>query len=356
MNRLGSYILLVAILMIAFVEPVAGQWEARFGLPPVNPNSGLEMNPRVIYDPFSGIVSLDNAGDNGIVESDDGSGNFNTLLGDDVGMISFVMTMQSDAEIEVLLPVFGNGIAWGAPNYFDGRIQLSGNSITSQFLPVRENPTEIFALPSGLTAADFAGPSGSIEIEIGINHAPAVPGMTLFSVGDPIASGAFQILEEPGVNGDFDDDFDWDCADVDSLVAEIVGGTNNVGFDLTGDGMVDHADLDFWLAEAGQRNLASGNPYLPGDANLDGFVDVSDVNTWNVAKFSSAQGWCLGDFNADGGVDVTDFNIWNEHKFQSSDTVTAVPEPGMATLLITGLLLLFPLRRRQMLVFPNREA
>jgi hypothetical protein len=124
---------------------------------------------------------------------------------------------------------------------------------------------------------------------------------------------------------DFDDDGDFDCQDIDGLVAEIVAGTHSRPFDLTGDHLVDIADRDSWLAVAGAANLASGNAYLLGDANLDGFVDGSDYNTWNAHKFSTTAAWCSGDFSADGFVDGSDFSVWNANKFQSSSSV--VPEP-----------------------------
>ncbi len=126
---------------------------------------------------------------------------------------------------------------------------------------------------------------------------------------------------------DFNDDGELDCLDIDALVNEIAAGTNNAAFDLTGDGNVDLADRDVWLAGAGAVNLASGNAYLLGDANLDGAVDVPDFNVWNGNKFSAGTGWCSGDFNADGSVDVPDFNAWNANKFTSADAV-AVPEPA----------------------------
>ncbi len=127
---------------------------------------------------------------------------------------------------------------------------------------------------------------------------------------------------------DFDQDGNLDCRDVDALVMEIVQGTNTGIFDLNHDRFVTVADLGSWLTEAGAVNLASGNPYLPGDANLDGFVDGSDFIIWNSNKFTSANGWCRADFNADGFVDGSDFIIWNAHKFTSSETLVAVPEPG----------------------------
>ena len=78
---------------------------------------------------------------------------------------------------------------------------------------------------------------------------------------------------------------------------------------------------------------------LPGDANLDGFVDVSDFNVWNANKFTTDVSWLNGDFNDDGFVDVSDFNIWNANKFTSLPDLDLVPEPSAG--LIAWIVLLF---------------
>ena len=39
--------------------------------------------------------------------------------------------------------------------------------------------------------------------------------------------------------------------------------------------------------------LTGGNPFLEGDANLDGSVDVSDFNAWNGNKFTSSDVVCV---------------------------------------------------------------
>ncbi len=146
---------------------------------------------------------------------------------------------------------------------------------------------------------------------------------------------------------DFDGDLAFNCSDVDALVADIVAGSNTPMFDLNFDGVVDQVDLEVWLTDAGASNLASGQAYLPGDADLNGVVDVSDFNIWNINKFSNTPAWCSGDFNANGFVDTSDFNIWNNNKFRTSGIITfaSVPEPsGIWLLMVAAAVLLRRLR------------
>jgi choice-of-anchor B domain-containing protein len=143
---------------------------------------------------------------------------------------------------------------------------------------------------------------------------------------------------------DFNEDGMLNCDDINSLVEHIVAGTYDPGFDLTGDGNVDVADRDAWLAAAGAANLPSGNPYLLGDANLDGTVDGVDFVTWNDNKFEAHAAWCLGDFTADGFVDGQDFTAWNENKFQTAEG-SAVPEPAMGLTMLWSLVATMLLNR-----------
>jgi hypothetical protein len=146
--------------------------------------------------------------------------------------------------------------------------------------------------------------------------------------------------------GDFNSDGLLDCTDIDALVGEIAAGTNDLTFDLTGDNLVDLADRDAWLAAGGAVNLPSGNPYLLGDANLDGSVDGQDFVVWNSNKFTIIAAWCSGDFNADGAINGQDYITWNSNKFTSSDQVFAVPEPSACVVAIWALIGLVTLRRR----------
>ena len=138
------------------------------------------------------------------------------------------------------------------------------------------------------------------------------------NVGQSLTTMAFELTASP--TGDFDNDGDLDGDDIDLLVANIaLGPADPAIFDVTNDGHVDLADRDQWLALAGAMNLPSGNPYLLGDANLDGVVDVQDFNVWNSNRFTPVAAWTSGDFSADGVVDVQDFNIWNGNRFQSAN-------------------------------------
>lgn len=146
--------------------------------------------------------------------------------------------------------------------------------------------------------------------------------------------GAFELQPETVHPCDFDGMKGCDIEDIDALVMEIIAGTNNPQFDLTGDSLVNLGDRDQWLADAGALNLISGNPYLLGDANLDGTVDGQDFIIWNGNKFTSTGKWSQADWNADGTTDGQDFIIWNGNKFQSSDALAPavlLRQPGDLT-------------------------
>ena len=136
-----------------------------------------------------------------------------------------------------------------------------------------------------------------------------------------IDMGALEVQTVPTC--DLDGDGDCNIDDIDALILEIVAATHDSVFDMTGDGLVDLADRDLWLADAGAVNLPSGNPYLLGDSNLDGIVDAEDFIIWNQQKFSSTGKWSQADWNADGVTDAQDFIIWNGNKFQGSDAASS---------------------------------
>ena len=83
---------------------------------------------------------------------------------------------------------------------------------------------------------------------------------------------------------------------------------------------------------------------IPGDANLDGKVDVNDL-TIVLANFGQTTGmnWSTGDFNGDGRVDVNDLTIVLSHFGSSAGSggMAAVPEPSAVALIGAGVIGLF---------------
>lgn len=142
--------------------------------------------------------------------------------------------------------------------------------------------------------------------------------------------GAVFVYRESVVAADFNGDEVLDCQDINALGLAIVEGDNNSVYDLNGDSLVDRADRDAWLQEAGRINLGQGFSYINGDMNLDGAVDTIDFDIWVDHKFTVGNGWCAGDLNVDGLVDVSDFNIWSSNKFSTVNRVSAATESSQA--------------------------
>ncbi len=92
------------------------------------------------------------------------------------------------------------------------------------------------------------------------------------------------------------------------------------------------------------------SPALPGDANLDGRVDVNDLTVVLTNFGTSGATWATGDFVGDGKVDVNDLtivlaNFGRTFGAASGGNVSAVPEPSTLALVAAIGLLGFVWRR-----------
>ena len=86
---------------------------------------------------------------------------------------------------------------------------------------------------------------------------------------------------------------------------------------------------------------------IPGDSNLDGFVDGADYTIWADHFLVTGQNWETGDLNGDGIVDGADYTIWADHFAPAQLSLSAVPEPStLAPTCIGALGMLIAARRR----------
>ncbi len=205
----------------------------------------------------------------------------------------------------------------------------AGGTVTAGYSLIGDNTGSGLAVgnpdPYGNLVGDSVTPINAMLSPLGsyggntLTHVP-LAGSPAIDTGDPaVVGGTDQRGFARVVNGrvdmgstefgatgstcDLDGDGDCDIDDLDILCAEIFAGTRP------------SSDLDVWLADASPF----ANPYLKGDANLDGIVDGQDFITWNTFKFTPSGGlWSRADFNCDGLTDGQDFIIWNTFKFMSS--------------------------------------
>ncbi|MEM7312286.1 MAG: hypothetical protein AAF497_03955 [Planctomycetota bacterium] len=108
-----------------------------------------------------------------------------------------------------------------------------------------------------------------------------------------------------GTDADLNNDGVVDAQDVAVASQGVTNG--ETAFDFNDDGNVASDDLEVYIFDI------YGS--LPGDANLDYIVDISDFNLWNSNKFITGTEFMTADFNFDGITDISDFNLWNSNKF-----------------------------------------
>ncbi|MEM8680595.1 MAG: dockerin type I domain-containing protein [Planctomycetota bacterium] len=239
------------------------------------------------------------------------------LINDAVG----VMVLDHGAIVNVDLENEGHlQIGDGPGGVVVDRFQPKAGSVTEFFLNGLMAGTEYSQLEA---TANIVVEGGTFEITPLAGYAdPAVPG-TL---------DEFLLMSANIITGDFDQ-FIYDDQ---TLIADFVAG--NARRTHVGEGL-------FRIVEQSSAELRLQNyRALMGDANGDGTVDGQDFLIWNEHKFTEGTDWTTGDFNGDGTTDGQDYVLWNQNKFSSVDafSLTSVPEPTSASLLLIGILAFRP--------------
>ncbi|MEM7312967.1 MAG: hypothetical protein AAF497_07425, partial [Planctomycetota bacterium] len=157
-----------------------------------------------------------------------------------------------------------------------------------------------------------------------------ISGMLDLEAGAELSVTEFYSQDRASLSGEF-------------LLAQATGGINGTFDTPPAAGIPSHMDRGYFLEGINQTaDSVSIDIYaaIPGDANGDKLVDVSDFNIWNANKFTLGGDWTNGDFNDDGAIDVADFNLWNANKFTAFEPEPApVPEPSgwvMAMVLVVA--------------------
>lgn len=174
-----------------------------------------------------------------------------------------------------------------------------------------------------------------------------------FSFSHDIQDEGQIILHElTNLRCDFDADGECGVQDIDELSVAIEAGADNGVFDINGNGTVGVDDLIAWRELAASEN-GFAQPYLDGDANLDGNVDGQDLNVLALNWQQSGKKWSEGNFTTSddrvqfghvNSADLTPIGLnWQK---SISLAANAVPEPAASWQLILIVLVFFSRRRR----------
>lgn len=144
------------------------------------------------------------------------------------------------------------------------------------------------------------------------------------------------------VPGDFNLNGSLDVADLNLLAAQIRDSNYWPRFDVNGDLKVNSMDRTAWLHDLRRTYY--------GDANLDGlFNSVDLVVVFQVGRYENDvtldESWQSGDWNGDGRFDSTDLVLAFQDGGYDQGPLAAVPEPELIIPAISFLLLCVARRR-----------
>ena len=115
-----------------------------------------------------------------------------------------------------------------------------------------------------------------------------------------------QFRDTVGNRGDVNRDGLRDVTDLELLQAGIRNGDVDPALDVNSDGAINSSDVTSWLSVVGIASI--GRPFVRGDADLDGDVDATDLNSLGLHWRATESNWSDGDFTGDGWVMAADLN------------------------------------------------
>ena len=126
--------------------------------------------------------------------------------------------------------------------------------------------------------------------------------------------GGSSLISAAPWNPDLNGDGVLDCADLNVVSSLSLLGLYIPTADYDCNGVIDPTDVANGDGLRGGIVLGPGRSFCPGDANLDGGVDMTDFTILRNNAFTTTFFYCDGDFNTDGIVDWADYLIWNTYR------------------------------------------
>ena len=216
-----------------------------------------------------------------------------------------------------------------------GRVIMTSDSPGVPQDEIRHDiPFEVLNHATGSFIPNLYTPSTTIDFGVIGWRRPLTKSVEFYNVGT-VGNTAQMDIDEVSPSGDVDD-FATDVVPREGIA---VGESAVMNFTASADQLGDFSatwtltwsdeDLPGELQNNSTVN-ATAQVALPGDANLDGVVDVRDFNIWNDHRSAESTDWSTGDFNGDGVSDEFDFSIWSDFRFMTAADMMAasVPEPN----------------------------
>ena len=275
-------------------------------------SSGGELKDLQTFGEVSGNGTIENA----LIAGSASPGQDSTGLlqfGDDLWLRS---RSRGNLLIEISDPLSEAGVGWDAIEV-SGILQFGLSEMTVSSLA---NDHQSGALPSFDPRTSFSLRIASAREITGT--LPTIESQTFREDNDVPPLFGFSLREEPGslfldygFTGDADGDGQLTTEDIDFFC-----GVDNDAFDVNVDGQFDAADLHEYMARS--FNV------LPGDADLNGRVEIQDFLLLSRHFGSPGQSWTTADFDCSGTVDLSDFLALSRNFGQVVPTTRAVPEPA----------------------------
>ena len=147
-------------------------------------------------------------------------------------------------------------------------------------------------------------------------------------------------------SGDVNGDGILDASDIDELTQYVQAQTNDLGYDVDGNGLVNDQDRTVWVNS--KKATYFGDANLDSEFNSGDLVSVLGSGQYEDATLKNSQ-WSTGDWNGDGDFTSSDLIVAladGGYEGGPRAAIGAVPEPSSAAAIVIALIGLASIPRR----------